>query len=377
MQLNELRTEIDKIDDEIVALYKKRMQVVKNVAKVKKENSVAVNQSAREDEIIFRVTENVESELQPFVKKLFQTLFETSKAYQSSFTTTTSPTVELIRKNFEKGRLKFPNRATVACQGVEGAYSSVATKDLFEIPSIMYFKSFEAVFSAVEAGFCQYGLLPIENSSAGSVNNVYDLMREHKFYIVKSISLKVSHNLLVNEGATKESITEIFSHEQALNQCSQYLFDNYKNAKLTVCDNTATSARMVKESGRLDIASISSKESADVFGLKTLDKNIQDSQGNYTRFICISKDMQFYDGANMISFMSTLPHKAGSLNKFLGKFAALGLNLTKLESRPLDKNSDEFMFYFDFVGNVSSPEIQNLIAESENSSEHFAFLGNY
>ncbi|MEG2002025.1 MAG: prephenate dehydratase domain-containing protein [Clostridia bacterium] len=377
MQLNELRTEIDKIDDEIVALYKKRMQVVKNVAKVKKENSVGVNQSAREDEIIFRVTENVESELQPFVKKLFQTLFETSKAYQSSFTTTTSPTVELIRKNFEKGRLKFPNRATVACQGVEGAYSSVATKDLFEIPSIMYFKSFEAVFSAVEAGFCQYGLLPIENSSAGSVNNVYDLMREHKFYIVKSISLKVSHNLLVNEGATKESITEIFSHEQALNQCSQYLFDNYKNAKLTVCDNTATSARMVKESGRLDIASISSKESADVFGLKTLDKNIQDSQGNYTRFICISKDMQFYDGANMISFMSTLPHKAGSLNKFLGKFAALGLNLTKLESRPLDKNSDEFMFYFDFVGNVSSPEIQNLIAESENSSEHFAFLGNY
>ncbi|MEG1519351.1 MAG: prephenate dehydratase domain-containing protein [Clostridia bacterium] len=377
MQLNELRNEIDKIDDEIVALYKKRMQVVKNVAKVKKENSVGVNQSAREDEIIFRVTENVESELQPFVKKLFQTLFETSKAYQSSFTTTTSPTVELIRKNFEKGRLKFPNRATVACQGVEGAYSSVATKDLFEIPSIMYFKSFEAVFSAVEAGFCQYGLLPIENSSAGSVNNVYDLMREHKFYIVKSISLKVSHNLLVNEGATKESITEIFSHEQALNQCSQYLFDNYKNAKLTVCDNTATSARMVKESGRLDIASISSKESADVFGLKTLDKNIQDSQGNYTRFICISKDMQFYDGANMISFMSTLPHKAGSLNKFLGKFAALGLNLTKLESRPLDKNSDEFMFYFDFVGNVSSPEIQNLIAESENSSEHFAFLGNY
>ncbi|MEG1805309.1 MAG: prephenate dehydratase domain-containing protein [Clostridia bacterium] len=377
MQLNELRTEIDKIDDEIVALYKKRMQVVKNVAKVKKENSVGVNQSAREDEIIFRVTENVESELQPFVKKLFQTLFETSKAYQSSFTTMTSPTVELIRKNFEKGRLRFPNRATVACQGVEGAYSSVATKDLFEIPSIMYFKSFEAVFSAVEAGFCQYGLLPIENSSAGSVNNVYDLMREHKFYIVKSISLKVSHNLLVNEGATKESITEIFSHEQALNQCSQYLFDNYKNAKLTVCDNTATSARMVKESGRLDIASISSKESADVFGLKTLDKNIQDSQGNYTRFICISKDMQFYDGANMISFMSTLPHKAGSLNKFLGKFAALGLNLTKLESRPLDKNSDEFMFYFDFVGNVSSPEIQNLIAESENSSEHFAFLGNY
>lgn len=377
MQLIELRNEIDKIDDEIVKLYAKRMKVVKQVTDVKKASGTSVNQSGREDEIIFRVTENVQAEIQPFVKKLFEVIFETSKAYQSSYISTTSPTVELIKQKFGADSPKFPIRAGVACQGVEGSYSSLAAKSLFEIPSIMFFKSFEAVFSAVEAGFCQYGLLPIENSSAGSVNNVYDLMREHKFYIVKSVALKVSHNLLVNNGATKDSIKEIFSHEQALNQCSQYLFDNYKNAKLTVCDNTATSARMVKESGRTDIAAIASKESAEGFCLKILDKDIQDSKGNFTRFICISKDMQFYDGANMISIMSTLPHKAGSLNKFLGKFASLGLNLTKLESRPLDKNSNEFMFYFDFVGNVAKPEIQNLIAESENSSEHFAFLGNY
>lgn len=377
MQLNDLRNEIDKIDDEIVKLYDARMKLVKSVAEYKKETKMGVNQSSREDEIIFRVTNEIESDIQPYVKQLFQSIFETSKAYQSTFTQVTSPTVELIKKNLQLSQKKFPSRATVACQGVEGSYASLATKKLVEIPNIMYFKSFEAVFNAVEAGFCQYGLLPIENSSAGSVNSVYDLMREHKFYIVKSVSLKVSHNLLVNEGATNETITEIFSHEQALNQCSQYLYDNFKNVKLTICDNTATSARMVKESGRTDIASISSKECADIFGLKMLDKNIQDSQGNYTRFICISKDMQFYEGANMISFMSTMPHIAGSLNRFLGKFASLGLNLTKLESRPLDKNSEEFMFYFDFEGNLSRVEIQNIIAESENSSEHFAFLGNY
>ena len=377
MGLQELRSKIDSIDNKIVDLYINRMDVVKAVGQHKKDVVMPVNQGDREEEILFRVTENVSEDLQGYTKELFTTLFETSKAYQKTNTVLNSKAVEVIKTALSGGVNSFPMRGTIACQGVSGSYSSIATKKLFEIPNIMYFKSFGAVFQAVESGFCEYGMLPIENSSVGSVNAVYDLMREHKFYIVKSISIPVTHNLLTKKGVAKNQIKEIVSHEQALNQCRKYLENNFKDVKITVCENTAKAAEMVASSDRTDLASISSKECQEIFGLEANDKNIQDYDNNYTRFICISKKFNAYENADKISFMSTLPHTPGSLNKFLTKFAMQNLNLTKMESRPLDGTMNKFVFYFDFIGDISDIKIQNLIAESENNNDIFEFLGSY
>ena len=377
MDLTEIRTKLDVIDDEIAVLYGERMKLIEKVSEAKKQSGKAVNDPDREKKILLRVTDKVDEDKQVYLKRVFETIFETSKAYQTMNAEYNSEISAKIRAALLKGELKFPVKAKVACQGVIGAYSGIAAERLFELADITYFKNFDGVFQAVEKGFCKYGVLPIENSSAGSVNQVYDLMKAHKFYIVRSVRLSVNHNLIVNKDAKKEDITEIISHEQALTQCKKYL-EQFKNAKITAVANTAVAARMVAESGRKDIAALSSRECADLYGLKLLETNVQDSDNNYTRFILIAKDMEFYQDATKISIMTTLPQNApGSLNKLLSKFSNLGINLTKLESRPIVGSSFEFMFYFDFECDIRGKGVQNLLAELDNSTEQFTFLGAY
>ena len=377
MDLIEIRNKIDTIDDELDTLYNKRMQLIDEVIEAKKQSGKAVNDPDRENKILLRVSDKVDEDKQIYLKRVFETIFETSKAYQTAHTSLNSKIGDEIRKTLERGQMKFPVKAKVGCQGVQGAYSGIATGRLFEIPDITYFKNFDGVFQAVEKGFCKYGLLPIENSTAGSVNQVYDLMKEHKFYIVRSVRLSISHNLIANKDTKKQDIKEIYSHEQALNQCKKFL-EQFKDAKIIACPNTALASKMVLESGRSDVAAISSRECADIYGLKILQSNIQDGNDNYTRFILIAKEMEFYSDANKISIMTTLPQNTpGSLNKLLSKFSNLGLNLTKLESRPIVNSSFEFMFYFDFNCDIKEQAVQNLLDELDNSSEQFTFLGAY
>ncbi len=377
MELNEIRQRIDLVDDEISKLYSERMELIKEVNIAKAKSGKAVNDPDREKKILLRVSENISEDKQVFLKRVFETIFETSKAYQTMSIERHSETGDKIKKALENGEKKFPVKARVACQGVAGAYSGIAADKLFELADVTYFKNFDGVFGAVEKGFCKYGVLPIENSSAGSVNEVYDLMKEHKFYIVKSVRLSVSHNLVVNKDTKKEDIKEIYSHEQALSQCKKYL-EQFKNATIIACPNTAVAARTVAESGRKDIAAISSRECAELYGLKLLETNVQDSDNNYTRFILIAKDLEFYQGSNKISIMTTLPQNSpGSLNKLLSKFSNLGINLTKLESRPIVGSSFEFMFYFDFNCDIKEQAVQNLLCELDNSTEQFTFLGAY
>ena len=376
MELDEIRKQIDVVDDEIKALYLKRLELVANVSSSKKQTGKNVFDPDRERKIILRVTDGEEEENQIYLKRLYETIFESSRAYQSKRLIERSPFINKLAEEINNGKRDFPVRSRVACQGVEGAYSGIASDKLFEIADVTYFKNFDGVFSAVEKGLCQFGVLPIENSYAGSVNSVYDLMKEHKFYIVKSIKLPIVHNLVANKGATTGSIKEIYSHEQAISQCRKYL-EKFPNAVVKTCANTAVAAKMVQESGRTDIAAISSRECAELYGLKILESGVQDTNGNYTRFILITKDLAVYKGANRISIMTTLSHKPGSLNKLLAKFSSLGINLTKLESRPMTGSDFEFMFYFDFECDVSQTATQSLLAELDNSSEQFTFLGAY
>ncbi len=375
MDLQNLRQEIDKIDDDLLMLFKKRMDIALSVAKYKKENGLVITNAEREREILERMTEAAGEDIAIETKMLFTTLFDLSKGHQRNAINDGGELAEEIETAIIKTDKLFPKKAVVACQGVEGSYSSQACDALFPLPSIMFMNSFEAVFKAVSSGICRYGILPIENSSYGSVTEVYDLMKKHSFNIARSIKLKISHALLAKPGTKLEDIKEIFSHEQAIGQCSEFL--GKLNIKVTPCENTAMAAKAVFESARNDIAAISSPKCADLYNLTAVLKDIQNTDNNYTKFICISKELEIYPGANKISMIVSLSHSPGALYRILSHFAASGLNLTKLQSRPVVGSDFEFVFYFDADASVSEPGTISLLNSIKNSCQEFNFLGNY
>ena len=376
MDISDARREIDKIDVELTELFVKRMKLSKEIAAYKKDNNLPVFDKTREREIINKAADRAGKDMENYISVLYTTLFDVSRSYQKQLIGGKTELTGEIEKAFEETEEIFPARSVVACQGVEGAYSQYACDKLFSMPSIMYFNRFQGVFQAVESGLCKYGILPIENSTAGSVNEVYDLMRKHRFYIVRSIKLRIDHNLLVKEGTKLGDIKEIISHQQALDQCSEFL-KTLKDVKITVCENTAAAAKAVAESGRNDIAAISSKNCADLYGLHVLSDTIQNNDNNYTRFICISKKLEIYPGADKISMMFSITHKPGALYNVISRFSSLGLNLTKLESRPMPGKDFEFMFYFDLNANIREPKVLKLIGEFDDEFDKFTFLGSY
>jgi len=331
----------------------------------------------RERQKLADLVGKTEEDFQSYMHVLYSLLFELSRSYQNRLLNSEgTPLQKRIQNAVDTTEKLFPPRAEVACQGVEGAYSQIACEKLFSIPNIMYFNNFESVFAAIDQGLCRYGILPLENSTAGSVNKIYDLMSKYDFNIVRSTRLKVDHNLLVKKGTKLADVKEIFSHEQAINQCAGFL-KKLDGVKVTVCENTAVAAKMVAESERNDIAALSSRSCAELYDLATLAESVQDKGNNYTRFICISKELEIYPGADKTSVMIMTDHKPGALYKLLSRFYALGINLTKLESRPLPDRDFEFMFYFDLETSVYSPEFITLIGELEASCEQFRYLGSY
>lgn len=376
MDIETLRAQIDKIDDELTRIFNTRMEISQLISQYKRDNKLMVLDKSREREILTRVTAGADPELEVYIKTLFLTLFSLSRSYQNALMAKDSPLAYEIKKALDETPKLFPTKAVVACQGVEGAYSQIAADKLFSLPNIMYFNTFEGVFRAVETGLSRYGILPIENSSHGSVTQVYDLMKQHNFHIVKGLKLKIDHSLLAKPGCKVADIKEIFSHEQAIAQCSKFL-DSLKGVKVTVVENTAVAAQMVAQSDRTDVAALSSHNCAELYGLAALGVDVQNNTNNYTRFICISKMLEIYPGANKISLMLSVSHRPGSLYEMISKFSVLGLNLTKLESRPVPDKDFEFMFYFDIDASVVSEPVMNLICEIAAGTEQFDFLGNY
>jgi chorismate mutase / prephenate dehydratase len=376
MSIENLRSQIDVIDNQLVDLFKDRMQICLEIAKYKKASGLPVFDVSRERSLLHKVTERAGSDFEIYMRVFFSMLMDVSRSYQHKYLAEDSKLSETIMKAVEQTPKLFPEKAVVACQGIEGAYSQYACDKLFSLPDIMYFSSFESVINAVQNGLCRYGVLPIENSTAGSVNQIYDLLQHHNINIVRTARIQVAHSLLVNSGSTLADVKEVISHEQALAQCSNFLA-GLKNVKVTVCENTAVAAQKVAESKRKDLAAISSKACAEIYGLSILGDGIQNNDGNYTRFICISKELEIYPGANRTSFMMVIPHKPGALYRVLVRFYALGMNLVKLESRPIPGRTFEFMFYFDVESPVYSPALMQLIGELESSIEDFRYLGSY
>lgn len=376
MDLNNIRERINAIDDQMVELFVERMQMAAEVANAKAEKNLPVLDMRREQAVLERVMEKAGEEFELYINTLYRTMFDVSKSYQAGILKKETEISREIEKNIAHPLMEFPRKAVVACQGVEGSYAARACDRLFTLPSKMYFSNFESVFNAVESGLCRYGVLPIENSSAGSVTEVYDLMVRHKFYIVKSLKLHVSHALLAKPGVKQADIKEVISHSQALQQCSNFL-KAHPEVKVTIFENTATAAKFVAESDRMDIAALSSTDCAKLYGLHVLQDGVQNNENNYTRFICIAKDMEIYAGSNKISLMLSVDHRPGSLHELIGKFACRGINLCKLESRPIPGKDFEFRFYFDLDGSVFSPEMMTVLKDIEQAAESFSFLGCY
>lgn len=376
MELSELRTQIDSIDKELVRLFAERMNCSAQVAEYKRQNNMPVFDPVRERELLRRVGEMMPDGMDEYAISLYSLILELSRSSQNRILGRRTAIVDEIESAIKNTVPLFPVNPMVACQGVEGANSTIACERVFARPNIMYFSSFEKVFTAVEKGMCKYGIIPLENSTAGSVNAVYDLMMKHNFKIVRSVRVKVDHNLLVKPGTKLEDIKEIYSHEQAISQCQGYL-QKLNGVKVIACENTAMASKMVAESGRNDIAAISTRNCTKLYGLECVADSIQDQGNNYTRFICISKDLEIYPGADRTSLMMVVSHQPGSLYKVLARFYALGINLNKLESRTIPGRNFEFMFYFDLETSVYSPNFIQLMGELRDISEEFSYLGSY
>lgn len=374
--LQDLRSRIDNVDNEIIRLFQERMNISSSIAEYKKANNLPVQDIKRERDKLSDLINKSDEDFKSYTSVLYSLLFELSRSYQDRILYPTSDLKNKVSYAIDNTNKLFPPCATVACQGVEGAYSQHACEKLFQIPKIMYFNNFASIFASIDKGLCDYGVLPIENSTAGSVKQIYDLMMYYNFNIVRSVRVKVDHNLLAKKGTDISKIREIYSHEHALAQCTHYI-NSLGNVKVTVVENTAVAAKMVAESNRDDIAAISSRSCAPLYGLDCLASSIQDKGNNYTRFICISKNLEIYPGADRTSLMMIISHKPGSLYRVLARFYALGINLVKLESRPIPDRDFEFMFYFDLDTPVYSSEFIQLICELDSLCEEFRYLGSY
>ncbi len=376
LNLQDIRGQLDQIDDQLIGLFARRMRLVSDVAAYKKENGLPILDSGRERQIINRVSLAAGEDLEHYAKLLYQTLFSVSRAYQARQLLPKSTLMSELERAAENVRPRMPERVTVACQGTEGAYSQKITDRMFEFADILYMNTFNDVFSAVEKGMCPFGVLPIENSTAGSVTQVYDLMEKHRFHIVKAARQRIGHRLLALPGVQIEDIREVVSHEQALRQCGAFLAAHPK-IKVTAMENTAKAAAFAAASGRRDLAAIASQECAQLYGLETLSDAITDTGNNATRFICIAKDLQVYAGANKISLMLSAAHRPGSLYRLLSHISVMGVNLTKLESRPIPGKDFEFRFFFDIEASILDPAIRALMEQLKQDSDQFVFLGNY
>ena len=379
IDINNVRAEIDAIDRQLVDLFLKRLEIVGQVAASKRERGAPVYDPAREREILARVTQAVGPEYENGARLFFSTLFSISKARQRALLHGDSPLVRRVRDAVRAARGRtFPTHAMVACAGTEGSYAQQAACLMFPAPTLIYFNDFERVFEAVEQGLCPYGILPIENSGAGSVAAVYDLMLKHRFHIVRARRLKIDHVLLAPAGVALADVREVASHPHALAQCKEF-FRRHPQIRQTAGLNTALAAKELAASGRRDRAVIASRACAELYGLEVVAEGVQDAAFNYTRFICIAKDLEIYPDANKFSVMLSLPHRPGALNGIISKFAAIDVNLTKLESRPIPGMDFEFRFTFEFESVPDDPNVLCLLAElaSDPEIEHFDFLGAY
>lgn len=376
MNLDKARSQINGINDEMLKLFLERMELSSHVAKAKAQMGKAIFDAKRERDILDKITAQAGPDMDIYARRFFENLFSLSRTFQAEELFKETAFTKEVEAAVAAAPNLPPQRGTVACCGIFGSNAQMACDKLLPLSQILYVNSFQAVFDAVEEGLAQFGVLPIENSSNGSVKEVYDLLERKHCYIVRGTKQWISHDLLAKEGTRLEDIHTVYSHPQALGQCSEF-FAQYPHIKLEPYTNTAMAAQMVAQSEDAGIAAVAAPQCAQLYGLQAVRRSIQNNDNNYTRFICITKDLAVYPGANKISIVTTASHTPGGLGSLLTKFGNMGINLTKIESRPIQGHNFEFLFYLDLEASLVDPRVRALLAELHEALDKFRLLGNY
>lgn len=376
-ELKLLRDEIDVIDRQIAALFQQRMDVTYRVGQYKVRNNMNVLDESREKEVLAaKAALTDDPAMQGDLTTLFEGIMSISRKQQRRLVQENDPWFDRYLADRSEVRTPLSN-PRVLYQGEPGAYADEAAALFFgeELPR-QKVRTWEEIFVALKEGRADYGVVPIENSSTGSINQVYDLLARYGAHIVGEQLVKVDHCLMAPKGASLDTIAEVYSHEQGLSQCEEYLKahpDWEHHAML----NTAAAAKFVAESGDPTKAAIGSKRAAALYGLEVLAQSINFNDSNYTRFVVVSPYMELRPGADKISALFTLPHKSGTLHRIMAVFAVAGLNMMKLESRPVVGHNWEYLFFVDFSGNLLEEGMNGIIRELTQTASGFRVLGNY
>ena len=363
MDLSEIRVKIDDIDDKMLELFIERMRLASDVAKYKAANNMVIFQGDREKAILEDVKENTPDDLKKSAAFLFMNILDISKCSQINEIT---PDIEIPYTT------KIKEKPSVAVQGIEGSYGHAAYKQLFKEGSVSFFASFHEIFEAVENGDVDYGIIPVENSTAGEVTANMELLERHKVHICRTTSVQCAHVLAAKKGVSESDIKILLGHEQAIRQCMDYI-ENRGNLTVIPYHNNAAAAKMVAENPSFEMGCICSEECAKMHGLSVVRKELASDPDNHTRFICISKDVEVYEGSDTIS---------GALYRLLTKFAVNGLSMSKIQSKPLPTEykmrfPDDYMFYIEFSGSIENPTVKRLLRNFEEELNYFKFHGNF
>ena len=377
-ELQKLRQDIDEIDEQLVGLFRRRMDVTRRVGEYKRERGIPVLDQARERQVLQNKGELAGEGLRPAVITLYQTIMALSRRQQRDLAEpdreTGNPGVKRWQGARDSARKPVAS-PRVVYQGVPGAYSEQACLNFFgERVDTAGLEQFEDCFLALREGRADYAVLPIENSSTGAIRQIYDLLTQYECYVVGETTVRVEHCLLVPKGATLDTITHVYSHEQGLFQCERYL-NAHPDWKQVPQADTAGSAQMVAQSGDITKAAICSERAAELYGLDILAHAINHNTQNTTRFVVVSPRLELRPGADKISTLFVLPHEAGSLHEVLSVFSVHGLNLVKLESRPLPERSWEYMFFLEFTGAPDDPAVGDALHELAQTTGEFRVLG--
>lgn len=378
MSLSEIRQKIDEIDNQLLPLFVERMKCAEFVAAHKAKEGLPIFNAERENQILDRVAANA-GEFDTDAKMLYTVMMSLNRMRQHKLLNSGEETRLAVNAALENSiNLEaLSSDKIVACVGC-GSYANEAADNLFPGREIHYQKSHNDVFCALDSGIVDIGILPVENSSAGSVTEVYDLIMKYRFSIIAATTVQIRHCLAAPKGASIETLKTVTSHPQALSQCSKAIKE--LGLEPIQYSNTAMAAQMVADKDDPTCGVVCSELAAKKYGLEILQTNIQNNQNNRTRFVAIKKEMVIPTDADKISLCFSLDHKTGSLYSVLGRFAVNGLNLTKIESRPAHTTTDDsfqYDFYLDFTGSVSDAKTLDLICELSSELDNFSFLGNY
>lgn len=378
-ELEQYRQEIDRIDGELVQLFLERMAVTGKVGEYKQRAGIPVLDAGREKQVIAAKTALTDDPARKAdVAALYEEIMAISRRQQR----------KLVREGAEEpgyaayaaalaARREPVAAPRVVYQGESGCYSEEAAVGFFgpEVSS-RGLAWFPDVFAALERGEADYAVLPVENSSTGSIRQVYDLLAQYNYYVVGECQVKVEHCLMALPGVALEDIQTVYSHEQGLMQCERYL-DAHRGWRRVPTLDTAGSAKQVAGSGDRAAAAICSRRAAEIYGLHILAEGVNYNAMNHTRFVVVSPVLELRPGRNKISTVFRLPHQSGSLHEILTVFAVQGLNLLKIESRPIPGRGWEYLFFLDFTGDLAAPEMDGVLHELGQLAAEFRILGNF